>query len=158
MICQVHRPGLTEEVAQVVAPNGEPSLLYQQILHTLPDTYRPDRYSQSLQESGKLKSFDELTSEQKEYAVGQWNKVYTPKFREQFGDWLQAWHDWKDGFFSSLQEAFGHYQVTLEVDPNGEPKKRYLDNYNTSNREATATPYLVKQTTTFNEGQTTICD
>ena len=60
MACSIIRNKETKEIEQVLAPNGKESKLYQDILKVNPD---------------------------KEAALRSWAQVYTPSFKQWFGDW-----------------------------------------------------------------------
>ena len=61
MICQVIRNKETNEIDTILAPNGKESILYKGLLNI---------------------------TNNKEDAFKLWTKVYTPTFKEWFGDWL----------------------------------------------------------------------
>ena len=63
MACSIIRNKETNEVEKVLAPNGKESILYQSILKIEPD---------------------------KEKALEAWAQVYTPSFKEWFGDWEKS--------------------------------------------------------------------
>ena len=75
MACTIIRNKETKEIEKVLAPNGQESKLYQDILKVNPD---------------------------KEAALRSWAQVYTPSFKQWFGDWEKG-------------------QGSKVVDKNGEP-------------------------------------
>jgi hypothetical protein len=95
MACTIIRNKETQEIEQALAPNGKKSKLYQEILKLNPD---------------------------KEVALRLWAQVYTPSFKEWFGDW--------EKLETAKINDSGIDEVTLEnlskdvskvVDENGEP-------------------------------------
>lgn len=86
MSCTIIRNPENNQIQQVNAPNGKPSLLYNEVLQ-----------------------FAEIAGD-KELALRAWAQVYTPSFKQRFGDWED--------------------DAPLKKDANGEPVAEYLRLYN----------------------------
>lgn len=79
--CSIIRNPETNKIERVLAPNGKDSILYQSIMNSLPSSIELDEYvNQALQE-GLIKD-----NSKREIALALWSKVYTPSFKQWFGD------------------------------------------------------------------------
>lgn len=67
MSCSIIQDPITKEIISVLAPNGQPSRLYQEILNNI----EPDR----------------------EKALRLWAQVYTPTFKNENGDWESKYYN-----------------------------------------------------------------
>ena len=82
MACKINRNS-NGEITEVLAPNGKPSVLYDNLVSYLKDHVRlePDAY---VQDALDKKLIRDLSPE--EHALALWSKVYTPEFKNWFGN------------------------------------------------------------------------
>lgn len=106
MSCVINRHPSTDKIINVKAPNGNDSILYKSLKDALPDKIEIDAYVKETFRSGQIKSLDK-----DEVALALWSKVYTPTFKQWFGDWEKS-------------------EGSKVVDANGEPKVMYHYNDN----------------------------
>lgn len=78
--CQVYRNKETGEIEKVLAPNKEDSKLF----HYISIFLRNEKMRKMRRESGKDVPVQPID---KEGALRLWSQVYTPSFKEWFGDW-----------------------------------------------------------------------
>jgi methyl-accepting chemotaxis protein len=102
MACSIIRNKDTKEIEQVLAPNGQESKLYKEILKVNPD---------------------------KEAALRMWAQVYTPEFKNWFGDWENG----KGIPEESVTETKSGVEEVFKINPKlssiGTPKQysQYID-------------------------------
>lgn len=98
MGCSIIRNSETKEIERVLAPNGKDSILYDDILSV-------------------------MGSESKEDALTLWAQVYTPEFKDWFGDWerLERIKREDPGMDMDTMESIAS-NVSTDVDANGEPR------------------------------------
>ena len=97
MGCSIIRNSETKQVEKVLAPNGSESRLYEDILSI-------------------------MGPEAKEDALKLWAQVYTPKFKDWFGDWerLERIRREDPGMDAGTLESIASF-VSTDIDENGEP-------------------------------------
>ena len=81
MKCKVIRNPHTGKIQSVKAPNGNPSILYKNILKTLPDTIELDEWTRNALISNNIRD-----NSKEEIALAMWSKTNTPSFKKWFGD------------------------------------------------------------------------
>jgi hypothetical protein len=98
MGCSIIRNSETKEIERVLAPNGKDSILYDDILSV-------------------------MGPESKEDALTLWAQVYTPEFKDWFGDWerLERIKREDPGMDMDTMESIAS-NVSKDVDTNGEPR------------------------------------
>jgi hypothetical protein len=98
MGCSIIRNSETKEIERVLAPNGKDSILYDDILSV-------------------------MGPESKEDALTLWAQVYTPEFKDWFGDWerLERIKREDPGMDMDTMESIAS-NVSKDVDSNGEPR------------------------------------
>lgn len=106
MSCSIIRNPETKQVEKVLAPNGQESILYKDILKVVGD---------------------------EEQALTQWAQVYTPSFKARFGDWEKLQKaPVIDSGIDDVTLANLSLGVSKDVDKNGEPT---IDNLNIAVQE-----------------------
>jgi hypothetical protein len=81
MACKIHRKN-NGEIESVLAPNGKPSKLYAGLVTYLSgNTVEPDAYVQKALGQNLIRDLSP-----KEHALALWSKIYTPEFKQWFGN------------------------------------------------------------------------
>ena len=81
MACKINRDS-NNNITKVMAPNGEPSKLYNSLVELAKENIEPfktDPYINKVLDEGLIKD-----ASPEELALAAWSKVYTPEFKEKF--------------------------------------------------------------------------
>jgi len=100
MACQVFRDD-SGAIDRVVAPNGQESILYKDLLGEGSD---------------------------KEAALNNWVKAYTPSFKQKYGDWEALLQPTESATPEQITET--RSTVTAQLDANGEPTAEFMRSQN----------------------------
>jgi len=84
MSCQIKRK-YDGTIKEVLAPNGNPSILYRDIVQNVPvETIAKDAYVQNIVGKGLI-----ADTSKEELALALWSKAYSKEFMDSFGNWTE---------------------------------------------------------------------